>query len=251
MPSRLPFVAFARGTVTTRRATVAGATVLAAAFGLRCAIGVDPHADGSGTDATTTNDSVVTDMTVPPDAFPCTGTTCTVAHGMGACVNNRCQIGSCETGYGDLDRNAVNGCECATGMVSSNCGTPTDLGMMAAGGMRMAQGVLATTTAEHWIRVTFAPGGHPRIRLTTNPGMTYRFDVVRSCAPNMQLPCADRMPGGTGITDFEFFDNPGDSGMPNSDLPARMTPAPATTLIRMTTTAAPTECTQYTLAVSN
>ncbi len=258
MSSRFPWIAFARGTVTTRRAAIVGVTALAAAFGLRCAIGVDPHAEGGFNDATANVDRTnmdspgPTDIGMPPaDAFPCTGTTCTVAHGMGACVNNRCQIGSCEMGYGDLDHSAANGCECATGMVSSNCGTPTDIGMMAAGGMRMVQGLLATTMAEHWIRVTFAAGGHARVRFTTNPGMAYKIDVVRSCAPNSQLACADRMSGGTGLADYEFFDNPGDGGMPNTDMPMRMTPAPGTALIRVTTTMAAPSCMQYTLSITN
>lgn len=237
----------------TSRVLIASVAIAAAA---NCAVGVDPNAEtGPEVDATV-SDVTHNDMgplvDTPPavDAFACTGTTCTVAHGTGACVSGRCQVGACEMGYSDLDHNAMNGCECMTGMVSSNCGTPTDLGMMAVGGTRPVTGVLATMTAEHWVRVNFAPGGHPHIQFMTNPGMAYRFAVATSCMPTATLHCPDRAEGATGLTNWEYFDNPNDSGMPN-DPDAAMTPPPTSVLIHITTTMPTTMCTPYTLTVTN
>ncbi len=228
---------------------------------MSCAIAGNP-VDGSGSDATATDISV--GMDAPPrdtsqdtapmdDAFSCTGTTCTVANGIGACVNNRCQVGSCNMGYSDLDRAPANGCECQSGTTSTNCGTPSDQMTLAPSGTRMVDGLIATTMGENWLRVTFAPGGHPHITFMTNPGMAYRFDIVRGCMAGSQLTCPDRTAGATALTDWEFFDMPPDGGAADGGvgMPTRNTPAPGTVYIHVTTTMAATGCSKYTLRIAN
>ena len=235
------------------RALLTGST-LATALGVSCAIGVDPNADtgpGGGDATMMMSDSTMpgTDIGPSVDAYSCTGSTCTVAHGTGACVAGHCQIGACEMGYSDLDHSAINGCECMAGMVSSNCGTPTDLGMLAVGGMRMVTGLLPTAMAEHWVRVNFVPGGHAHIQFSTNPGMAYHFDVDSSCMPGSALHCPDRTSGAAGLTNWEFFAMAADGG--GNDPDAGMTPSPTTVLIHITTAMPPTTCMPYILAVTN
>jgi hypothetical protein len=249
-----------------RRPFVAGSIAIAsAALVVSCAIaGVIRDGSQSGNDATMTGDTTTgtMDTPLPPTdvgGYPCTGTTCVVANGIGACVAGNCQIGSCSMGYSDINRNPMDGCECMAGSLSTSCGTPTDQMTIASGGMRMVEGLLSTTMGENWLRVNFATGGHPRVRFMTNPGMNYRFDIVRSCMMGQQFMCPDRPAGATGLTEWEFFDNANDAGMemvPNPDGGAadggtRMTTWPATVYVRVSTTANASECMRYTLVMSN
>jgi hypothetical protein len=239
------------------RATIA---VASAAALVSCALaGYIPDGsrsnDATATDIVATTDGPTMDRPAPTDApgFPCTGTTCTVANGVGACVAGSCQVGSCTMGYADIDRNPMNGCECMSGAISTSCGTPTDQMTIASGGMRMVDGLLSTTMGEHWMRVSFATGGHPHIRFMTNPGMAYRFDVVSGCGTGAQVMCPDRTEGATGLTEWEYFDAPSDAGVGDGGpMPEmRMNPWPATLYVKVKTTMNSTACMRYTLVFSN
>ncbi|WP_156338033.1 hypothetical protein [Chondromyces crocatus] len=50
------------------------------------------------------------------------GNTCATANGTPACVNSSCQVGSCNSGFGNCDGNAANGCETNLQNNIGNCG---------------------------------------------------------------------------------------------------------------------------------
>jgi hypothetical protein len=50
------------------------------------------------------------------------GNVCSVANGVPQCSGAMCQIKACNTGFGDCDRNAANGCETNLSTSVSNCG---------------------------------------------------------------------------------------------------------------------------------
>lgn len=224
-----------------------------------CAQGTVPSDGGDASDRETAvidgsmEAAVDAPTDTPPavDVYTCTGTTCTVANGTGMCVGGVCQVGSCMPGGFDLDHNARNGCECIVGVVSTSCATPTDLGTLSRGSMHLVQSLFTSATGEHWARVTFEPGGHPQIDFLTNPGMAFHFEVLATCMAASHAQCPDRTQGATGITSWEFFDTVPDAGTTHSDDPARMTAAPTTVIIHVTTSRAATTCDPYTLVVSN
>lgn len=191
------------------------------------------------------------DVPAAPDVFTCTGSTCTIANGTGACVGGVCQVMTCVPGGFDMDHDARNGCECIVGVVPSTCAMPLDLGTLDVGSFHAIQSLMTSPTGEHWARVTFAPGGREHIEFAANPGMAFHVEVLSSCTAASHLACPDRMEGSTAITAWEFFDTVPDAGMPNDNLPMRMTAVPTTVFIHITTSRATTTCDPYTLIVGN
>jgi hypothetical protein len=50
------------------------------------------------------------------------GIKCTIANGVGACVNGMCTVGICNAGWTDCDAKVATGCEVNTGADANNCG---------------------------------------------------------------------------------------------------------------------------------
>ena len=46
-----------------------------------------------------------------------------VVHGTAACMAGKCGVGTCDTGFGDCDKDAANGCEVNTDTTVDSCGT--------------------------------------------------------------------------------------------------------------------------------
>jgi hypothetical protein len=165
-------------------------------------------------------------------------------HAMGRCTSGACGLAGCDNGWADADGMSANGCECALDANAVTCGMATDVGMLAVGANRMLSGNLLPAGSSDWFQVTFATGGHPHVRLATNPGMNHRIDVQTSCLSSDLLMCPDTMGPSSGITEWEFSDMAG-SGM------ARNTPWPGHVYVRVSTTAMTRVCMNYLLVVSN
>jgi hypothetical protein len=61
-------------------------------------------------------------------AHGCAGASCgacSVAHATATCTNMSCGVGTCDTGYGDCDMSAANGCETALASNHDHCGACT------------------------------------------------------------------------------------------------------------------------------
>jgi hypothetical protein len=258
MPTRI-------GSGGAARAAGIAALLASALLSVGCAHGIDPDAgNGPGDDATAgdgagdgSQDGArdgAADGARDGGSTGCTGTTCTLPHAAAMCVAGMCMLGPCNAGYADLNHMASDGCECQTGSNASQCAMATDQGMVAAGGTHMVMGVVVGPGMDHWLRVTFAAGGHEHIQFATNPNMSLHFDVVSGCMTNSMYTCMDRPVGSTGLTNWEFYDAPTDAGAPPADAAVdggRMTPYPTTVYIRVYTTAAATSCSPYTLTLSN
>ena len=204
------------------------------------------------------------DIATRADGVACQGGSCTLPHTQAVCTDGFCQVGACDMGFADIDMVAFNGCECALGASNGNCGTPSDLGMLAVGGMRMVEGLLGSPASENWTQVTFVAGGHPRIQFAMNPGMLYHFDVRPNCMPLSKFTCPDRPEGSLGLMEWAYFDTPPDGGMadggtgPADDAGAdadfngrRQSTWPTTIRFRVTVSMRPTMCAKYLLIVSN
>ncbi len=50
------------------------------------------------------------------------GTVCTRTNGVAGCASGACTLAACNTGFGNCDGNAANGCETNTGTSVTNCG---------------------------------------------------------------------------------------------------------------------------------
>jgi hypothetical protein len=68
------------------------------------------------------SDGCETDVTSDPNHCGNCTMKCMVANGTPACVSKMCQIGSCNTNWGDCDLSYGNGCETNTSSDVSNCG---------------------------------------------------------------------------------------------------------------------------------
>ncbi|MEZ4407343.1 MAG: hypothetical protein R3A52_12815 [Polyangiales bacterium] len=101
------------------RACAAGAN----AFGA-CAAGICSYVCASGfadCNRMSSDGCEVNTQTSVTNCGGC-GTTCTIANGTAACVGGACRVGSCNTGFGDCDGNAANGCETNLNTSAAHCG---------------------------------------------------------------------------------------------------------------------------------
>jgi hypothetical protein len=137
----------------------------------------------------------------------------TVPNGATACLHGECAIGSCDPGWVDVDGNFVNGCECHLTVTGGpSCEQAEVVGPLsdAAGGQTSTLSGILQASEERWYQLQTvdsadaAPGGcdafHVRVRLTTNPSASYKFDVYGDhCAGD--AACVD------SITDFQWYTN--------------------------------------------
>jgi hypothetical protein len=95
-----------------------GAVVECAAGACRVASCQPDFADCNGL----ADDGCEVDLRTSPDHCGACGTKCSVARGAARCVAKQCEVASCDTGWGDCDSLATNGCE--TDLTSSTevCG---------------------------------------------------------------------------------------------------------------------------------
>jgi hypothetical protein len=63
-----------------------------------------------------------TNLTTTPTSCGACGNVCTVAQGVGACVNGTCTVGTCVPEFGNCDGNVANGCETHTFSSIDHCG---------------------------------------------------------------------------------------------------------------------------------
>ncbi|MBL8600988.1 MAG: hypothetical protein JNK72_03595 [Myxococcales bacterium] len=63
------------------------------------------------------------DLTSDPRHCATCGAACSLPNAESACAASRCVVGSCNTGFGNCDGNAQNGCEVDTRSSVTNCGT--------------------------------------------------------------------------------------------------------------------------------
>jgi hypothetical protein len=179
----------------------------------------------------------------------CTGS-CTLPHATARCIGGACIVGACDMGWLDADGRADNGCECEGGGHPTSCVATAMVETLAMGDSRMVRGALAGAGQEHWFRVRFAEGGHARVMLEDSSAR-YRIEVQSACGSGTDLSCEDRPAGATGLTEWEFYDQPGDAGTDGMSAPTRNVPFPAEVVVRVYATAPSTACEPYTLRFSN
>ena len=67
------------------------------------------------------NNVCVSTLTNPNNCGAC-GVVCTTLNGIGACINGKCGVGTCNAGFANCDGNAANGCETDISTSTANCG---------------------------------------------------------------------------------------------------------------------------------
>jgi hypothetical protein len=121
-------------------------------------------------------------------------------------ADGMCSIGACKSGYVDFNKVEADGCECIDGGKASACTIATNVGSLAIGATKTQTGNLLTPTALNWFTVTFASNTngnyHPRVRLTTNPGNQFAFDIVKDCS-EAPITCGTEQ-GQTANSDTEW-----------------------------------------------
>jgi hypothetical protein len=112
-------------------------------------------------------------------------------HATPDCVGGVCVVGSCASGWYDVDGTYSNGCECApegTESSSTSCSSPHDLGTFAdTGSSASFSGNIVPGTDVDWYKfraVDTTDTGSPlcdsfnvRVRFTSNPGNVFRMDI--------------------------------------------------------------------------
>ncbi len=144
-----------------------------------------------------------------------------VPNGETACLHGECVIGSCESGWVDVDEDLTNGCECELSVSGGeNCGQAEVVGPLSDGGggtTEVRSGILQDGQ-ERWYQVQAVdePDSgagacddfHLRIQFTQNPSNVYKFDVIEAqCQGDAACPSA--------VTDFQFYTNFRDGVEPN------------------------------------
>jgi hypothetical protein len=135
-------------------------------------------------------------------------------HSTPACTGGVCTIGSCDSGYYDVDGIYGNGCECqpeTTEPSSTTCTAAHNLGTYADTGTSTSfSGNIVPNSDVDWYRFTaddITDTGTPRcdsfdvvIAFTTNPGNAFRMDVYRGdCGTRICTNSYDRLEWYTNI----------------------------------------------------
>lgn len=193
----------------------------------------------------------------------------TTPNGSMACLHGECVIGSCDSGWVDVDGELSNGCECQLAVSGGpSCDQAENVGSLSdvtGGQTAVVQGILQANE-ERWYQVqavdTPDSGAgacdafHFRVRLTANPLDTYKFDVLGD-------HCAGEAMCTQAVTDFRWYTNFRDGVDPNvlgecpcSDSPAvgenQCTDNSRTYLVRLYRVAGATlTCEPYALEFSN
>lgn len=128
----------------------------------------------------------------------------------------QCSIGTCLPGYYDLDRMAMNGCECQDGGKGQACAMATKIPDVAIGGMQMVTGNIPGATLSNWFSVSFPgntmAGFHPHVMFSANPGNQFLFDVVGDCTEATQACGVETGLTANTITEWEVKQTGGDPG---------------------------------------
>ncbi len=148
----------------------------------------------------------------PDDASPTT--LCgPLSHGQPACSGGSCTLGTCDSGWYDVDGQYSTGCECAADAgepFDSSCQNAVDLGVLPDNGSTTsAGGNIVPSDDEDWFKFTAKDGADPnncdtfRVRITfaSNPGNQFVFDVFRGSCAAANNVCA----GGTTMEWFTDF----------------------------------------------
>ncbi|MBK9265315.1 MAG: hypothetical protein IPM54_36715 [Polyangiaceae bacterium] len=122
------------------------------------------------------------------------------------CSGGNCTVTQCNSGFGNFDNSAVNGCECQFDTNSTTCATNLTTTNVPLDGSTTFQGKVETSGVNDgdWFAISFANRAaneayHPKIELTSNPGSQFVIDVKTDC--NTFATC----PSGTanGVTAWE------------------------------------------------
>ncbi|MBK8255919.1 MAG: hypothetical protein IPK82_25040 [Polyangiaceae bacterium] len=167
------------------------------------------------------------------------------------CTSGACAIQSCQPGYYNVDGLCSGGCECQASGVSQSCASPQSLGTVNIGQTVTTSANLVPNGVEAWYTVTFTGNTnasyHPRVRLTTNPGSAYQFDIRTNCAGGT-IACGTEGGVSNAVTDWETFVT-GTAGYYNPIPPVGNN---GTILIHVFRKAGqPLSCSPFTLSVSN
>jgi hypothetical protein len=221
-----------------------------------------------GAPGTETCNSIDDDCDGTPDDGTPAALCGTIPNATPACVSGSCVIGTCNTGYYDLDLVYSNGCECGRdGYEPSggSCSAAYNLGTLTdnPGTYLTVTGNIVPSGDEDWYRVTVTDDADTsadefefEVVFTTNPGTALRFDVYRgSCST---LWCSGVPDCSSWYTDFRASvsgEIRGESPCHDSTTPGygynRCVDNGTTYYIRVYRATGSTVCSSYTLRISN
>jgi hypothetical protein len=124
------------------------------------------------------------------------------------CTMGACKTAGCSTGYVDVNGSFSDGCECLDSALPHSCGSAagsaTDMGNIAVGANNSSTPANnPVTTNSDWYKVTFLNTktdklAHPKISFVTNPGDSFRLEVVLGSCGGSVPACGSE--GGTTAT---------------------------------------------------
>jgi hypothetical protein len=88
------------------------------------------------------------DLQNDPDNCGACGNTCDFANGMGTCRQGSCELTGCESGWGNCDKSAVNGCEVNTNSSNDHCGSCGNTCNSGNGQVACSQGACRLTSCK-------------------------------------------------------------------------------------------------------
>jgi hypothetical protein len=103
-----------------------------------------------------------------------------------ACIGGACRTAGCALGHADIDGAVGNGCECATDVNATSCGSAGTITVPLSATSNLT-GVVETATGSDYVRFNFAVSSvgaafHPKVQLVDSAGGQYAMDVLSSCA---------------------------------------------------------------------
>ena len=125
-----------------------------------------------------------------------------------------CKVGGCDLGWSDFNGLWSDGCECQQFATKHTCGDAEAAGAISVGPgpATLIQGNLTQTSRDDWYNINFAPGGHPLVELSVNPGGALRIDVIGSCGSGV-FGCGTEGGGAGSITSWDTYPSTGTQGM--------------------------------------
>jgi len=134
-------------------------------------------------------------------------------HGVADCQGGVCVIGTCDSGWYDLDNLYINGCEC---QVESNeltgnnsCSSSIDIGTLSDTGTSVnITGNIVPSSDVDWYKFTANDTSdttcdtyHVKVRFLSNPGNVFRFDIYRGSCTSTAI-CLNEIESFEWYTDF-------------------------------------------------
>jgi len=200
--------------------------------------GLDDDCDG------TPDDGAASSLCPPPMAGVST-----------ICDAGACRLGSCPSGYHDVNSTYSAGCECMDDGSGNTCGAALSLGNLGVGASSTQNGKIIPGQVD-WFTVGFSNSGRgdsqgvPTVSVSHSTGGAnpFRLEIIPACG-GTPYACGNEGGMAGAVTSYSFRDNQSDEA---NGYTSNSVPWPATTLIRVSRTSSATTCAEasYTLNIS-